>query len=150
MLTVLFEAVSSFRNKTKIQNDQWKEVLFWFRTIISLLVDCASFRNTSEMTRVKCFDWQLQRNGNECKVLCSSCLSLCMVPTLFVSRPFAKPNLKKQLKLFLHDQCHLLYLIFFTAQTMMPTGVFLLFLGKGLSFRNALIVVASVKVQILA
>ena len=66
--------------------------------LLSVLVDCVSFRKTSEMARVQCLDCQLTRNGNECKVLCI--LSLCMVPTLCFQALCLYQSLKKSSNFF--------------------------------------------------
>ena len=82
---------------------------------------------------------------NECKVLCSFIsIFLFVAGSLFVSRPFARPE--KSSNVFSEDvkyaqttvlQCHVLIICFFTAQTMMPTGV-LLFVFETLAMNQVL------------
>ena len=80
---------------------------------------------------------------NESKVLCSFISILVHGVDYFVSRPFATPKFKKEIKLFLRSyERHPSYCspvshshyIFFTAQTMMPTGVLLFSLPKPKEF----------------
>ena len=118
----------------------------------SVAVDRASFRNTSEMARIKQFDCQLQISKLttllQMNVKVYAVLSLsffCGAEFFFVPKPFAMPRFKTELKLILQSykdtqitilqsykdtqitilQHHILIYIFFTMQTMMRTGVLL-------------------------
>ena len=84
------------KQNKKIQNGLWKNVLFWFRTIsimsysfISVVVDSACVRKTSEMARgkgqgsrvsiVTCKTFEMEMSAKSYAVLS---LSLCMMPIL--------------------------------------------------------------------
>ena len=106
----------------------------------SVVVDRASFKKTSEMAKVKSFDCQLQISKSttllqiSVKFMHFYLYFVYGAGCLFVSRPFARPESQKELKLFLRSykrRPHYCSPVsrsdytFFTAQTMMPTGVLL-------------------------
>ena len=107
----------------------------------SVVVDRASFKKTSEMAKVKSFDCQLQISNSttflemSVKFYVVLSLSLCMVLILYLfPGPLPDQSLKKSSNFYSKDINTLNYCspvarmadyIFFTAQTVMPTGVLL-------------------------
>ena len=89
--------------------------------VFYLCHSCASFKNTSEMAKVKSFDCQLQISKSTTLLQMNVKLYAVLLLFLFVSRPFARSKSKKELKLFSKAtkdaqitvlQCHVLIIYF--------------------------------------
>ena len=115
------------QNKTKIQNGRWKKVSFWFQTIsamsqltVPLLERPLRWQGSSVL--IASYKFEVEMNPNFYAILS---LSMCMVqiPYRFPG-PLLYQNLKRAQTF---SPVSLSHRIFFTAQTMMPTGILLLF-----------------------